>query len=175
MSTDAIEIRRVRSEADIAVVRDMVWEFFAFMRERYPDMLETIDAYIKNQDLVGQLADFPRYFTPPAGECFLAFLDGQPVGICKLRPGEDGAAELNRMYVRDTARGHGLGRALCVETIREAWALGYRTVLLDALYRHVEALPLYRSLGFQDYAAEGQFGGDDIRIVHMRLDRPEKE
>ncbi|MBD3625688.1 MAG: GNAT family N-acetyltransferase [Rhodobacteraceae bacterium] len=174
--TDAtIEIRRVRSPADIGVVRDMVWEFFDFMRARYPDMLETIDAYIEDQNLAGQLADFERYFTPPAGECFLALLDGQPVGICKLRPGQDGAAELNRMYVRDAARGRGLGRALCIATIEEAWALGYRTVLLDALYRHVEALPLYRALGFRDYTAEDVFGGDDGRIVHMRLDRPGKE
>ena len=175
MTAGTIEIRRVRSDADIAVVREMVWEFFDFMRGRYPDMLETIDAYIEDQDLAGQLGDFPRYFTPPAGECFLALLDGQPVGICKLRPGEDGAAELNRMYVRDAARGRGLGRALCLATIEDAWALGYRTVLLDALYRHVEALPLYRSLGFRDYAAEGLFGGDDDRIVHMRLDRTKGE
>ncbi|WP_233416939.1 GNAT family N-acetyltransferase [Halovulum marinum] len=175
MTGSAIEIRRVRTPQDIAVVRAMVWEFFDLMRARYPDMLDTIDAYIADQDLAGQLADFPRYFAPPAGECFLALLDGGPAGICKLRPGRGRTAELNRMYVRAAGRGHGLGRALCLATVEEAWRLGYSTVLLDALYRHVEALPLYRSLGFRDYSARGVFGGGDERIIHMRLDRPERE
>lgn len=168
---DAVVIRKVRTVDDKAAVRAMVWEFFDLIRQRYPDMQAEIDDYIAHQDIAGQLADFDAYFLPPAGECLLAVAGGAPVGIVKLRPGKKPQeAELNRMYVRDAARGLGVGRALCLACIAEARSLGYARVLLDALYRHVEALPLYRSVGFRDYTAPDAFHADDARVVHMALD-----
>ncbi|WP_172293640.1 GNAT family N-acetyltransferase [Pseudoruegeria sp. HB172150] len=168
-----IEVRRVRSKDDRDAVRSMVWEFFDAMKARYPDMTGEIDDYIVHQDLAGQLADFDAYFIPPHGECFLALEGDNPLGIVKLRPAKDGAAELNRMYVREAGRGKGVGRKLCGACIEEARALGYQTVLLDALYRHVEALPLYRSLGFVEYHAPDLFNAHDPRVIHMRLDLAE--
>jgi GNAT superfamily N-acetyltransferase len=176
----AAEILRVRDAAARASIRAMVWEFFDLMRERYPEMQAEIDEYIEGQDVAGQLADFDGYFTPPHGECFLAReegagqegagQEGAGLGMVMIRPGHDGECELNRMYVRPAARGQGLGRRLCAAAVAEARALGYRAVVLDALYRHVEALPLYRAMGFRDYTAPGLYRADDPRAIHMRLD-----
>jgi GNAT superfamily N-acetyltransferase len=166
----SVTIRRVRSEPDREAVRSLVWAFFDQMRVRYPDMLGEIDDYIAQQDIAGQLADFDAYFLPPHGECFLALADGKPAGMVKIRPHGDGVCELNRMYVRPEVRGRGLGRQLCAAVIAEARALGYRSVILDALYRHVEALPLYRSMGFRDYDPPDGFKAGDGRVVHLRLD-----
>ncbi|WP_417718886.1 GNAT family N-acetyltransferase [Salipiger sp.] len=166
----AAAIVRTRSGPERDAIREMVAEFFDFMRVRYPDMLAEIDDYILQQDIAGQLADFDRYFLPPHGECFLGLHEGAPAGMVMIRPAGDGACEMNRMYVRPAARGTGLGRALCAAVIAEARALGYRTVLLDALYRHEEALPLYRAMGFRDYSDPALFKADDRRVVHMRLD-----
>lgn len=162
-------IEKVRTDSQIAAARAMVWEFFDVLRERYPDMLDMIDDYIKNQDVAGELAAFDRFFLPPHGECFLAMLDDAPAGLVMLKPHGDTGGEMNRMYVRASARGKGLGRKLGEAIITEARALGYDTLWLDAVYRHVEALPLYESLGFEYFTDPSVFHGDDDRILHMKL------
>ena len=163
------QIEKVRTEEQIAAVSEMVWEFFDLMKNRYPDMVTEIDSYIEVQGVAGELENFRDFFNPPKGEGFLGRLDGQPAGIVMLKPHGDEDGELNRMFVRESARGTGLGRRLGQAVIEEARALGYRAVYLDALYRHVEALPLYESLGFEYYTDPTAFRADDNRVVHMKL------
>ncbi len=143
-----IEIAPVRSDADVAAASALARDFFAYMRATYPESSATIDAYLVAQDFEGQLARFRDHFNPPHGECLLARLDGAPVGVVMLKPYAPGVCELNRMYVARAARGRGVGRALCEALIARARALGYREIRLDALNERVEALPLYRRLGF---------------------------
>ena len=164
-----VKVISVRTEDEIDHVRVLVWEFFDFLRLRYPEMLEMIDDYLKEQNVKGELAAFGQYFLPPHGECFLAFHNDQPAGIVMMKPHGDNDVEMNRMYVRDTARGHGIGRALGQALVDEARAQRRGAVWLDALYRHVEALPLYESLGFEYFTDAQAFGGDDARVIHMKL------
>ena len=160
---------RARVEDHIDLARHLVWEFFDVLRARYPEMLAEIDYYIEHQNVAGELENFPDYFLPPHGECFLAIKDDIPVGLVMLKPHGDGDGEMNRMYVRASARGQGIGRALGEALVAEARALGYGVLWLDALHRHVEALPLYESLGFTRYTDPNAFGGDDARIIHMKM------
>ncbi len=163
-----IEIRRARSDEDFAHVKVLVREFLDHMRSRYPEMQDEIDHYIERKNVVAELSDLRAHFNPPAGECFLALTDGEPVGLCKLkiRPSD---GELNRMYVRSSERGAGLGRRLAIAVIEEAQALELPCLYLSALYRHVEAIPLYESLGFQRFVPTDEVQAGDTRVVHMRL------
>ena len=158
-----------RTDTEIDVARALVWEFFGVVRQRYPELLETIADYIKEQDVAGELDRFSDVFLPPHGDCYLGFHEGEIVGICFIRPRGEGDGELNRMYVRESARGRGLGRSLCDAAINGARDLGYETLYLDGYHRFVEALPLYRSVGFEDYTAPNAFGGYDKRFVNMRM------
>ncbi len=162
-------IIKARSSEHIDAAGGLVWELFDSVRARYPDMIEIINGYIEDHDVAGQLDRFGDYFLPPNGECFLARRDHVFVGVVLLKPRTEGGGDLNRMYVRDSARGLGLGRKLCEAAVEEARALGYGTLYLDALHRHVEALPLYESMGFDRYTDPSAFGGDDPRVVNMRL------
>jgi len=164
-----IEVERVREDQSMDIVRAMVWEFFDALRERYPDMLAEIDEYVEHQDVAGELSRFSEFFLPPNGECFLAWLGKDPAGIVMLKPKGEQGGEMNRMYVRNAARGRGLGRQLGLAVIQEARALGYDILWLDALYKHVEALPLYESLGFVRYEDPDVFHVDDTRVIHMKL------
>lgn len=159
----------VRSDADVAAASDLARDFFAYMRATYPERAATIDAYLIAQDFEGQLADFRTHFNPPRGECLLARLDGAPAGVVMLKPYSPGVCELNRMYVTRAARGRGLGRALCEGLLARARELGYREVRLDALNERVEALPLYRKLGFGTDPAPPDFVRTDPDIVSMRM------
>ncbi len=163
-------IARVLSDEDIAAASRLVWEFFDVVRGRYPDMLAEHDRYIAETDVAGELENFRNVFLPPVGACFLARVADEPVGMVFLKAHGEGTGELNRMYVRESARGRGLGRALCTALIDEARRLGLRRIVLDALYRHYEALPLYESVGFRRAFDPQSFGSGDERIIHMQLD-----
>lgn len=161
-------ITKVRTPADVDAARALAWDFVGFLRERYPEMNAEIDAYLESQDFEGMLAAFSDHFNPPTGECLLARLDGRPVGLLMLKRVDDETCEMNRMYVDPSARGRGVGRALCERLFREAWALGYRTMRLSALYRHDEALSLYASLGFERCPSfEKHHDEGDDRLVCM--------
>jgi ribosomal protein S18 acetylase RimI-like enzyme len=73
------------------------------------------------------------------------------------------------MYVADAARGRGIGRALCEALLAGARALGYREVRLDVLNDRVEALPLYRKLGFRPDPDPPEFARNEPGVISLRM------
>lgn len=114
------------------------------------------------------MRDLLTRFAPPSADCLLARLDGVPVGVVMTKRYSDTICEMNRMYVRDAARGHGVGRELVTELLATGKALGYRQMMLAAGPRHSEALPLYRSFGFvlAPELADTGSGDAEVRMIH---------
>ena len=159
----SVEIREVRTERDAARVAELAFEFVEWLRARYPEMSAELDRYLSDQQFQDDLDGLLTVFNPPQGECLLAVLDGDPVGILMFKHHDATTCEMNRMYVREGARGHGIGRALCDRLVVRAREQGYQTMLLTALDRHHEALGLYESLGFvRDAAWESEYGDREI-------------
>ncbi len=87
---------------------------------------------------------------PPRGAFYLVELGGQVVAMGGVRRSDDGIAELKRVYVRPSARGHRLGEALATRLVADARAFGYGTVRLDTLPFMQAAQALYVAMGFVD-------------------------
>jgi predicted N-acetyltransferase YhbS len=61
-----------------------------------------------------------------------------------------GTVELQRIFVPASGRGRGTGRALTQALIERARGMGAQRVLLDTGAPLVEAIGLYRALGFRE-------------------------
>jgi GNAT superfamily N-acetyltransferase/DNA-binding MarR family transcriptional regulator len=91
-------------------------------------------------------------YRPPQG-CFLvAWSDDLPVGCVSLRPLDVATAEVKRLWVHDSARGHGLARRLMTKVEDEARERGHKTLKLDTNSILTEAVALYRATGWTDIA-----------------------
>lgn len=89
---------------------------------------------------------------------------GEPVGTARLRFLPDGWAKLERIAVRQSGRGQGVGLGLTAKMLELARAKGYARFKLHAQTR---AMGLYAKLGF---AAVGEeFSEADIPHMKMEL------
>lgn len=124
------------------------------------------------QTLVGQIcSDFERNFDPALEHCWIAEMDGQPVGsIAVARGGKPGVAKLRLLLVEDVARGYGLGSRLVDECHRFARAAGYRKIRLWTTDQQKEARHLYRSKGYVLASQEPvhAFGQDMVNEIWER-------
>jgi ribosomal protein S18 acetylase RimI-like enzyme len=114
------------------------------------------------------LASVERIIARDDAEYLLAG-DGEPMGVAQVRyrwsvwwAAED--CWLEDLYVRDDARGRGVGRALAEAVFERARTRGCRRVELDVNTENTPALALYRSLGFET----GKTGGQDL-LMRRRL------
>ncbi len=166
-----LKIELVRNHEQADAVYGLAHEFVAWLRGRYPEMAVEIDRYLELQKFDEQIQNVLTHFNPPRGECLLAVKDGQPIGILMLKDIGEGACEMNRMFVRDSARGLGAGRALVERLKQRAVEMGFTQMTLGALPRHHEALSLYRSCGFQpDDRVPKQENASNA--ILMRIDLP---
>ena len=101
------------------------------------------------QGFDAELAGLPGAYAPPRGSLLLA--EGR--GCVAVRPLDGATAEMKRLYVRDAARGTGLGRRLAQAAIGAAREGGYERMVLDTVAGKMDAaIVLYRALGFREIA-----------------------
>jgi ribosomal protein S18 acetylase RimI-like enzyme len=96
-----------------------------------------------------ELDALPGPYAPPLGELMLAKTGDHVLGCIALKPlAPPETAEIKRLYVRDQARGKGLGRRLVEVILETAAERGYREIRLDTLPQMQAAIALYKSFGF---------------------------
>jgi N-acetylglutamate synthase-like GNAT family acetyltransferase len=79
----------------------------------------------------------------------LAWSGIEAVGCAALRPLENRACEMKRLYVRPVLRRQQIGRQLAERVCREAREAGYSRICLDTVPTQVAATRLYMTLGFK--------------------------
>ncbi len=134
-------VRQAEGPADLAAAGTLFREYAA-----------SLDVDLALQGFEAELAALPGAYAPPSGALLLAFdARGTAVGCVGLRSFEGGeVCELKRLFVREQARGTGLGRRLLEVAIEAAAAAGYRTMVLDTLMSLTDAIGLYRRAGFEE-------------------------
>ena len=141
MSGDG-EVTLALELADSEASRGLQDAFFADIAARYPGW---------DPGHAGS-AD-PSELAPPTGAWVVAYRGGRPVGCGGLKGLDGKTAEIRRVFLDESARGLGIGRALLVELELHARRLGYERVRLTTGDRQAEALGLFQSAGYLEIPA----------------------
>lgn len=97
------------------------------------------------------------------GAFVVAYIEDEAVGCGAVRRLDEETAELKRMYVVPSLRGHGIGRAIVEALEREARVLGARKVVLETGTRLVPAInlvpaiKLYEGMGYVPIPLFGEY------------------
>jgi len=151
-------IRPAETEDDIQTVRELFREYEAWLG---------MDLCF--QGFEEELAVLPGKYTAPAGRLYLVDIDGVPTGCIALRKLEDGICEMKRLFLRDTARGLGIGNKLIEKVIEDARTIGYAKMRLDTYPPKMgKAVKLYESHGFRPI--EPYYNNPDEGVLFMELD-----
>lgn len=131
-------------------VREMLAASDAYMASLYP-----IEAnHMVN--LAALSADNVRFLVARSG--------GVCIGCGALVLGEDGEAEIKRMWVKPESRGLKLGRRLLQAIEAEARKANVRVLRLETGILQPEAIGLYRSEGFDEIEPFGSYRPDPLSI-----------
>ncbi|MFJ7072943.1 GNAT family N-acetyltransferase [Streptomyces sp. NPDC098781] len=87
---------------------------------------------------------------PPRGTLLVARYAGEPGGSAGVLLLDGGTAELKRVFIHESLRGKGGGRALVTAAETTARSLGATRMILDTRHDLVEARTLYTHLGYEE-------------------------
>lgn len=111
----------------------LIKTFDTFLWDRYPEL--------KKDYWGNNLIEFNA-------NVFLVYLDKKPVASGCFKKYNATAVELKRMFVSPEARGLGLAQLIIKELEAEAINQGFQTMILETLYKQIEAIGLYQKMGF---------------------------
>lgn len=78
----------------------------------------------------------------------LVYLEGKAVACGCFKKYDANKVELKRMFVSPEARGLGLAQLILNELEIEAKKQGYTSMILETLHKQIEAISLYKKVGF---------------------------
>lgn len=131
-------VRPAKLPGDIAVVRELWREYW-----------ESFGLAMDFQGFGEELKGLPGVYGAAGGALLLALYKEEPAGTIALRRLDATTGELKRLYLRPKYRGHGMGRGLLEAAMERAIAIGYECLYADTLPAMMEALSLYRRVGFE--------------------------
>src|SRR5262245_19441400 len=110
----------------------------------------------------------PQDVVDPNFTFVIARVDGSAVGCGALRGLEPGIGEVKRMFVVPEFRGRGIARQILEALESRARDLGYASVWLETGIGQPEAIGLYKSAGYHDFAGWGEYIGKPFSVCFQR-------
>ena len=111
---------------------------------------EWLQKYFEVEDIDERILNNPeKEIVKKGGEIFFARINGEIVGTCAVIKIDKKTYELAKMAVSEKARGKQAGKKLALAVIGFAWSKKAKYITLLTNNKLVEAVNLYKSLGFE--------------------------
>ena len=123
---------------------------FADAKDLFLEYANSLNFELCFQNFENEISDLPAQYSEPTGCIILCYKDDKPIGCVGLRKFAEGICEMKRLYLKNEARGKGIGRVLAEKVIEKAKELGYKKMQLDTIETMKEAISLYKSMGFKE-------------------------
>ena len=118
--------------------------------EATPERIAAVRAKLLSSGSLDDMRDLAAHYRGSEG-LFLVLLDERRVvGTGALKQLDADTAELGRMWFLPEYRGRGLGRRMAEQLLAFARQHGYRRVRLDTSSKCINAVELFRKLGFKE-------------------------
>jgi GNAT superfamily N-acetyltransferase len=167
VTSTSVRLRRLESPEELAPAVTLAREFSDYASAQ----LEAEHGIVIADELDHSTDQLDKLLRS-GGRLYVAEVDGEAVGIGGLKLLGERTGEVKRMFVRPSARGLGVGRAIVERLIADAHELGCHTVVLESASFMHSAHALYQSVGFvptDPYAGREFEDFDHDGVVFMRL------
>lgn len=156
---NVVKIFQARTPAQIDEVRLLFREYET-----------SLDLDLCFQGFEEELKNLPGKYAEPDGRLYLATIDDEAAGCIALRDLGGSICEMKRLYLRENARGKGLGNSLIEKLIAEARVICYRKMRLDTSPpKMVKAVKLYESHGFHQIPPYYDNPHDGVLFMELSL------
>ncbi|CUJ88510.1 N-acetylglutamate synthase [Ruegeria denitrificans] len=167
-----LSIIEPRTPNHFDAVRRLCWEYRDFLLS-LDEKSQRIVQTIYSQDKYARVMEaIEAEHSPPKGGACLALKGDQPVGCGMFHTIEPGVAEIKRVFVRDSARGTGAGRAIMLSLIQQCREQGFDLIRMDTGKPLQTATRLYLSMGFvlrDAYAEIPEIADGHLLFFEMKL------
>ena len=99
----------------------------------------------------------------------VAFDNDVPAGCGAIKPFEEEAMEVKRMYVPPEHRGKGIAKKVLTELERWAKEMNYKRCVLETGQKQPEAIRLYTSCGYRTIPNYGQYANVDNSVCFEKI------
>jgi ribosomal protein S18 acetylase RimI-like enzyme len=91
------------------------------------------------------------------GECFVAEIGHEIIGVYVLLPTRPGTVELVNIAVAQYMQGRGLGKQLVMDAVKRAKSKGFKTIEVGTGNSSISQLALYQKCGFRITGVDSDF------------------
>jgi GNAT superfamily N-acetyltransferase len=164
--SDSPRITLASTVDDFALAKALLDEYYAWALDAagYAELAEVAP------EIAHELAHLADHYRSFSAYILLAWdPNGTTGGVCAVEQIDPTSAELKRLYIRPSARRHGLAWHLTARSVDLARAMGCRTLRLDTHEGIMQpAIALYRRFGFVPSTRCTTIAAD--RVVGFELD-----
>lgn len=156
------------TDRDFEDAKALCREWVEWQLKAYPEERDRIARKFQSGDYGRTVENLAEIHSVPGAGLLLCKIGGATVGCVMYDRTDRQVAKVHRLFVRESGRGHGAGRALLEEMFSHMRSDGYTTARFSSARFLTHARRLYESMGFAEVPAPPE-APPHVYVMERRL------